>query len=274
MPTMDNAATRHVEEEPEDVEMEKLNSGHSQQEASLLGHDDSRYYGQEHPQQQQEAAQQQATTATEQSPLLRPSIHTRQKQRNSYASHTSNDPDSSRWSRSDFTSTTIAKQEERGKLDIFIMISSYSLATGSFILIALSRSFSNLSPWIFLSIGVIGTQISAGGTSVRTALIVNAVSEDEQSTALAANQVLCTVVYATVPVLTSLIYGYGLELGLPELVWIFKALFAALAALSSMGLFVTHRGKSARSQLRDDDDDEEEENDERRDEEEEQRGSG
>lgn len=213
----------------------------------------------------QQQQQQTSGEATEQTSLLRPSIHTRQQQhRNSYSSGVDGEPDSSRWSRSDFTSTTIAKQEERGKLDIFIMISSYSLAAGSFILLALSRRLSSdrVSPWIFLALGVVGTQLSSGATSVRTALIVNAVTEDEQSTALAANQVLCTVVYATVPVLTSLTYGYGLEVNLPELVWIFKAFFAALAAFGAMGLFVTHRGKSARSQLRDDEDEDEEEEEE------------
>ncbi|CAO1633222.1 unnamed protein product [Sympodiomycopsis kandeliae] len=207
------------------------------------------------PQQQDQSRHQ----SNEQTPLLRPLATVRQMRRTSShfgLGHEDGEADSSRWSRSDFTSTTIAKQEERGKLDIVIMVASYALATGSFILLALSRRFMHkLSPWIFLSLGVIGTQLSSGGTSIRTSLIVNAVSEDDQSTALAANQVLCTVVYATVPVATSLIYGFGLEKGIPELVWIFKALFAFLAAVSALGLFITHRGKSAGSEESSDDSD-------------------
>lgn len=147
---------------------------------------------------------------------------------------------------SQFTSTTVAKQEQRGKLDIVVMVFSYSLATASFLLFALSRRLGS-TPWAALALAIVGTQLSSGATNVRTALIVNSVSEEEQSRALAANQVLCTLVYACIPLLTSLVYGAGIQRGLPEAVWIFKGLFAALAAIGSLGLFVTHRGVSARA---------------------------
>ncbi|PWN19135.1 MFS general substrate transporter [Microstroma glucosiphilum] len=147
---------------------------------------------------------------------------------------------------SQFTSTTVAKQEQRGKLDIVLMVLSYSLATASFLLFSLSRRIGT-TPWFALALAIIGTQLSSGATNVRTALVVNSVSEEEQSRALAANQVLCTLVYACVPLLTSLVYGAGIQRGVPEAVWIFKAAFAAMAALGSLGLFVTHRGTSARA---------------------------
>lgn len=45
MPGWDTAATRHVEDEPEDVEMEKLDHTNAQQGESLLANEDSgRYY--------------------------------------------------------------------------------------------------------------------------------------------------------------------------------------------------------------------------------------
>lgn len=152
----------------------------------------------------------------------------------------------SRFNGSQFTSTTVAKQEQRGKLDIVVMVLSYSLATTSFLLFSLSRRLGT-EPWTALALAIVGTQLSSGATNVRTALVVNSVSEEEQSRALAANQVLCTLVYACVPLLTSLVYGAGIQRGVPEAVWIFKGLFAALAAVGSLGLFLTHRGVSARA---------------------------
>ncbi|CAO1615011.1 unnamed protein product [Parajaminaea phylloscopi] len=144
---------------------------------------------------------------------------------------------------SDVTSTTVAKAEERGKFDILIMVTSYAVAAGCFALLALSRRAGQ--PWIFLPAGVIGLQLASGATSVRTALIVNSVSEKDQGKSLAANQVLCSAVYASFPLVTSLVYGLGLSLGMPELVWIFKAAFAAMACLGSLCLFLTHRGQSS-----------------------------
>lgn len=166
---------------------------------------------------------------------------------------------------SEYTSTTVAKAEERGKLDLFLLIFSYGLATASFLILAFSRRFaagqglpggaalvddaSNTNkrgPWICLIAGIVGLQVASGGTSVRTALIVNGVhTESEQSKALAATQVLCSVVYASLPLVTSLVYGAGLAMDLPELVWLFKAGFAALATLGGLALFITHRGAAA-----------------------------
>ncbi len=60
-------------------------------------------------------------------------------------------------------------------------------------------------------ISVVLLQISSGSTSVRTALVVNAVSEDDQTKALAAHQILVTVVAAVVPLLTSFVFGIALE---------------------------------------------------------------
>lgn len=148
---------------------------------------------------------------------------------------------------SEMTANTVAtKDEQRGKLDVFLMVFSYALATASFLLLASSRKVPFSTPWIPLALGVLGIQLSSGATNLRTALIVNAVSKEDQSTALAANQVLCTVVYASIPLVTSLVYGSGLERGLGEVVWLFKGGFAFLACLSSLALLVTSRGKSAK----------------------------
>lgn len=162
----------------------------------------------------------------------------------------------------------LIKRIQRGKLDISIMVASYVLATASFLVMATSakaptsssHSTGTLShtaveadrdghgrlwwssPWIPLVISVVLLQISSGSTSVRTALVVNAVSEDDQTKALAAHQILVTVVAAVVPLLTSFVFGVALERGHPELVWLFKALFAALAAIGALGLFWSHRG--------------------------------
>lgn len=164
----------------------------------------------------------------------------------SYASVDDGEAGGSRFS--EMTSTTVAKAEERGKFDIFVMVASYALAAASFATLALSRSFGQ--PWVFLPLGLVGLQIASGATSVRTALIVNSVSEDDQGKALAANQVLCSAVYASFPLVTSLVYGLGLSQGLPELVWIFKALFASAACLGSLTLFYTHRGPSSHHSAR------------------------
>ncbi|CBQ70886.1 conserved hypothetical protein [Sporisorium reilianum SRZ2] len=177
---------------------------------------------------------------------------------------------SSSWERhSIFASSPseLIKRIQRGKLDISIMVASYVLATASFLVMASSakaptaspRPKSNAvstaaaggddtqglwwsTPWIPLVVAVVLLQLSSGSTSVRTALVVNAVSEDDQTKALAAHQILVTVVAAVVPLLTSFVFGVALERGHPELVWLFKALFAALAALGALGLFWSHRG--------------------------------
>ncbi len=117
------------------------------------------------------------------------------------------------------------------------MVGSYVLATASFLVMASSaraptaspRPSDTLlgdqeqklwwsSPWIPLVIAVVALQISSGSTSVRTALVVNAVSEEDQTKALAAHQILVTVVAAVVPLLTSFVFGVALERGHPELV--------------------------------------------------------
>lgn len=160
----------------------------------------------------------------------------------------------------------LIKRIQRGKLDISIMVASYLLATASFLVMASSSKAPTTSPqpssptiasdgsdgnnkglwwsspWIPLVISVVLLQISSGSTSVRTALVVNAVSEDDQTKALAAHQILVTVVAAVVPLLTSFVFGVALERGHPELVWLFKALFAALSAVGALGLFWSHTG--------------------------------
>ncbi|KAJ1020183.1 hypothetical protein NDA16_004463 [Ustilago loliicola] len=168
------------------------------------------------------------------------------------------------------TPTDLIKKIQRGKLDISIMVGSYVLAIASFLMMASSskapttwpRAFDDSgkqqgvwwsSPWIPLVIAVVLLQISSGSTSVRTALVVNAVSEDDQTKALAAHQILVTVVAAIVPLLTSFVFGVAQERGHPELVWLFKASFAALAAIGAVGLFWSHRGFYEKAQ--DDDDD-------------------
>ncbi|UZJ51586.1 hypothetical protein CBS101457_000906 [Exobasidium rhododendri] len=144
-----------------------------------------------------------------------------------------------------------AKQEDRGKLDIFIMFVSYLISTFSFLLLCTSRaqqeSKKNKVPaWVGIGVSIVGLQLGSGATSVRTALIVNAVGEEEeQSKALAANQILCTGVYALVPLVTSSIFGWGLQIGKPEIVWTFKAIMASLAAISTLVLFLSHRTKSS-----------------------------
>lgn len=199
------------------------------------------------------------------------------------------------------------KSEERGKLDITIMLLSYLLCGASFCLMATTRAWSArfdepkgeqgkrvLSPWIGVAVAIVGVQLGAGATSLRTALLVKAVSEREdqreareqreelrqrrghngppgldrrtsglasllsvstssadaplrvhhdrhQSKALAANQILCTAVYALVPLLTSRIFGAGLQIDRPELVWFFKAGMAGASALATLILLLGHR---------------------------------
>jgi MFS family permease len=165
----------------------------------------------------------------------------------------------------------LIKRIQRGKLDISIMVASYTLATASFLVMASSAKAPTTtsakdgdgklwwsSAWIPLVLAVVLLQISAGSTSVRTALVVNAVSEDDQTKALAAHQILVTTVAAVVPLLTSFVYGVALERGHPELVWLFKALFAALAAVGALGLFWSHRGFYEKAH---DEDDQEENSD-------------
>lgn len=194
---------------------------------------------------------------------------------------------SSNWeTHSIFTSSPseLIKRIQRGKLDISIMVASYVLATASFLVMASSgkapTTSSPLRPsaatgaagggggeqqeglwwssaWIPLVLAVVLLQISSGSTSVRTALVVNAVSEEDQTKALAAHQILVTVVAAVVPLLTSFVFGVALERGHPEFVWLFKALFAALAAVGALGLFWSHRGFYEKAH-----DDEEQEDDE------------
>ncbi|KAJ1587286.1 hypothetical protein NDA14_004089 [Ustilago hordei] len=169
---------------------------------------------------------------------------------------------SSNWeTHSVFASTPadLIKKIQRGKLDISIMVGSYMLALASFLMMTSSSKAPTTSPranddggkqealwwsspWIPLVISVVLLQISSGSTSVRTALVVNAVSEDDQTKALAAHQILVTVVTAIVPLLTSFVFGVALERGHPELVWLFKASFAALAVMGAIGLFWSHRG--------------------------------
>lgn len=184
---------------------------------------------------------------------------------------------SSNWeTHSVFASTPadLIKKIQRGKLDISIMVGSYILATASFLMMAssskapttLARTLGGddgkqeglwwSSSWIPLVIAVVLLQISSGSTSVRTALVVNAVSEEDQTKALAAHQILVTVVAAVVPLLTSFVFGVALERGHPELVWLFKASFAALAAVGAVGLFWSHRGFYEKAQDDDEDADE------------------
>lgn len=138
-----------------------------------------------------------------------------------------------------------AKQEDRGKLDIAIMFASYCICTTSFILLSASRhqkENQSIPAWVGIGVAIVGLELGSGATSVRTALIVNAVGHDEeQSKALAANQILCTGIYAIVPLVTSSIFGLGLQLGKPEIVWTFKAAMAALAAISTLFLFLSYQ---------------------------------
>lgn len=138
----------------------------------------------------------------------------------------------------------MARKDQRGKLDIGIMFISYLICTGSFILLCFSKSQKEnikIPAYIGIGIAIIGLQIGSGATSVRTALIVNAVGEnEEQSKALAANQILCTGIYAVVPLITSFIFGLGLQMGKPEIVWTFKAIMAASAAISTLILFLSY----------------------------------
>lgn len=210
-----------------------------------------------------------------------------------------------------------SETEERGRLDLVIMLLSYILVTASLALMAITRSWSDhydkgkddksskYPPWIGVAVAIIGLQIGAGATSLRTALLVNAVSEQEdnrealryrerresvqqlvrkphssrdiverrtsyqssvtfeesvggteetensfqvhhdrhQSKALAANQILCTAVYAFVPLLTSRIFGIGLNIDRPELVWIFKASMAGLSAVATFVLILLYSKK-------------------------------
>ncbi|EPQ30019.1 uncharacterized protein PFL1_02692 [Pseudozyma flocculosa PF-1] len=175
----------------------------------------------------------------------------------------------------------LIKKIQRGKLDIGVMLASYLLACIAFVVLASSTyapgppprppppipplladiasaatagvaveagSGSGAgalfwkSPWIPLTLGVVLLQVASGSTSLRTALVVNAVAEDDQTKALAAHQILVTSVNAFMPLATSAVYGIALERGRPELVWLFKALFAALALVGACGLFWSHRG--------------------------------
>lgn len=197
--------------------------------------------------------------------------------RDSMASHIS--IGSANWqTHSIFTSSPsdLIKKIQRGKLDISIMVASYLLAFASFLMIASSAKAPTVSPrpsagdggdqgklwwsspWIPLVISVVLLQISSGSTSVRTALVVNAVAEEDQTKALAAHQILVTVVAAVVPLLTSFVFGVALERGHPELVWLFKASFAALAAIGALGLFWSHKGFYEKAH---DDEDHDEEHD-------------
>ena len=140
-----------------------------------------------------------------------------------------------------------AKREDRGKLDIIVMLVSYLLAMASFLLLCTTRSqkeskTNRVPAWVGIAVSIVGLQLGSGATSVRTALIVNAVGqEEEQSQALAANQILCTGIYAVVPLVTSAIFGWGLQMGRPEIVWTFKAVMAGLAAVSTLVLFCSYR---------------------------------
>lgn len=173
---------------------------------------------------------------------------------------------SSEWAtHSIFASTPaeLIKRIQRGKLDICVMLTSYVMALVSFLMLASTGKAPHAplpsqnepatltaaqdgtwwkTPWTPLVISIVLLELSAGSTSIRTALIVNAVTEEDQTKALAAHQILVTVVAAVVPLLTSLVFGAALERGHPELVWLFKALFAALAALGALGLFWSHSG--------------------------------
>lgn len=141
------------------------------------------------------------------------------------------------------TSTTVAKTEKRGIFDIILIVASYALAAGCFILLAFLRKCNQ--PWVFLRLGIVGLQLASGATNVHTAFIVNSVSEEDQGKSQAANQILCSALYASFPLIISLVYGLGLSKGIAELVWIFKASFASLAYLGSVALFVTHRDPSS-----------------------------
>uniref|UniRef100_V5ERZ2 Major facilitator superfamily (MFS) profile domain-containing protein n=2 Tax=Kalmanozyma brasiliensis (strain GHG001) TaxID=1365824 RepID=V5ERZ2_KALBG len=182
-----------------------------------------------------------------------------------------------------FTSSAsdLIKRIQRGKLDISIMVASYLLATASFLVMASSAKAPTTSPrpsssaseegrqglwwsspWIPLVLSVVLLQISSGSTSVRTALVVNAVSEDDQTKALAAHQILVTVVAAVVPLLTSFVFGVALERGHPEMVWLFKAMFAALAAVGAVGLFWSHKGFYEKAHDEEDEHDDDDDDDE------------
>lgn len=179
-----------------------------------------------------------------------------------------------------------AKRDQRGKLDVAILLVSYLLSAASFILLARTRAAQDpdakavttaktAAPWVGLALGIVGLQLGAGATSVRTALIVNAVSHPDddddddraredaeegsetqaahsssslQSKALAANQILCTAVYAIVPLLTSAVYGWGLQRGQPQVVWYFKAIFAGLSALGSGVLLLHHKNHPSKEE--------------------------
>lgn len=194
---------------------------------------------------------------------------------------------SSNWAtHSIFASTPaeLIKQIQRGKLDICTMLASYVMAFVSFLLLASTGKAPYApqstygettapgaaqdgtwwkTPWTPLVLSIILLELSSGSTSLRTALIVNAVTEEDQTKALAAHQILVTVVSATVPLLTSVVFGAALERGHPELVWLFKALFAALAALGALGLFWSHSGfyEKAQDETEEDDTDSDDDDD-------------
>lgn len=208
--------------------------------------------------------------------------HLKPSKRTSMAPHIS--IGSNNWqTHSIFTSSPseLIKRIQRGKLDISIMVASYILAAASFLMLASSSKAPTVSPrpsggdgeggqdeklwwssaWIPLVISVVLLQISSGSTSVRTALVVNAVSEDDQTKALAAHQILVTVVAAVVPLLTSFVFGVALERGHPEMVWLFKAMFAVFAALGALGLFWSHKGFYEKAHDDEEDGNEEEDDD-------------
>ncbi|PWN52574.1 hypothetical protein IE53DRAFT_272147 [Violaceomyces palustris] len=150
------------------------------------------------------------------------------------------------------------KRIQRGKLDMCVMFGSYLISSVSLFVIA-RTGLEN--PWFGLVTGIVGLQLGSGATSLRTALMVNAVQERDQTETLAANQVLCTSVNAFMPLLTSLVYGKALESGRPEIVWYFKSIFAGLASLASLALFWSHSGFWDKVDVADEDEDLDEDED-------------
>ena len=124
--------------------------------------------------------------------------------------------------------------ERAGKLDIAFLVGSYVLSCGAFVLIGFSRHAQR--PLVVQALGIIVLEAGAGATSIRTALVANSVDEGSQADALAASQMVSSFVFATIPLLSSLAYSKGLVWGFPELVWIFKAAFAAMAAVITIPL--------------------------------------
>ncbi len=120
-----------------------------------------------------------------------------------------------------------------GHLELSLLLLSYVLSAAGFATLAMSR---RTNPLVAQVAGIITIELGSGATSLRLALLTEAVPKDQQADIIAASQMISTCVFAILPLLSSLIYSSGLAAGFPEAVWLFKAGFAALAAVSTLPL--------------------------------------